>query len=249
MYGNPLTDAWNYLTGSVSEAQAAVACGPGMVGDLCRAVDQQVRLSEQGSSLPNGLAGGPSQFLIDAPANNLGAAWRAAYWLATASRVALGRSNPAGQQQLLAAAKTARGRAVRLVAGKFSIGLFTTSPTGDGKIRSILRDAEQQIRGQGIQDVANILAMQQQRSAIEQSQLMTAGQGTMTVPGINPESLVRGGVMGVAGVSILAAVVMIGVGVWFFWPWIAPIFGAARGVVRTRSKQNRRRKKRRRSRR
>lgn len=250
-----MTDWWDSVTGTARETAASIGCGPGMVGDLCRATDTQLRLSEQGVSLPNGLASNPSQFLVDAPANNLGAAWRAAYWLAVGSRVALGRSDPGAQQRLASASKAARGRAVQLVSGKFSIGLFTTSPTGDGQIRKILRDAESQLRQAGINDIANILNMQQQRAAIEQAQLQTAGQGTLTVPGVDAEGMMRTAVGSAAVVTVVGGVVLLAVGVWFVWPWISPFFGlagqaarSAGGVVRSRGRQARKRRKRRRKR-
>lgn len=252
MYASPLdylTNLWDQATDTLSTTQADVMCGIGMVGDLCRATEEQIRLSRQGVGLPNALAGNPSQFLIDAPANNLGAAWRAAYWLAVASRVAHGRRDFNAQRILLDDAETAKNRAFLLESGKFSFGLFSVSPTGDRRVRKYLGQAEEKIRRQGIGDIANILSMQQQSSAIEQSQYTTEGQGTLSIPGLNPEGIVRAGVTGTAGIAIVSGVVLLGVGLWFVWPWIAPIFGLASGAVRTRSRQNKRRKRRRRGRR
>lgn len=228
---------WDWLS---SWLPSAADVTPGFTGQLEREVGRQLDLYETGSVLAYAQAEPHPQQLVDAPANNLGAMYRGAYWLAAAARVALGRNDIGSARDLKAHAEAFRGRARSMSGSRFTTGLFSMNPSGTGSVVGILRDAERVAKQYRITDVAQILSLQQQRRARDMAEARTAGQGALSIPGVDPNAIARYGVGGIAAFTGISGLAILLAVLWFVWPWLAPLFGTVRGAARARREQRRR---------
>lgn len=181
----------------------------------------------------------PRRF-VDAPANNLGAQLRVAYWLAVASRIALGNGRFGDAAELRRVAEQAQGAAWQMTAQRFASGGFGTSPSGTSAINSILREGATAARQGHEEMVARVLDLQRQSAAQEATQLATAGKGLFTIPGVDPDRLLRWGTGATTALALTAGGVVVLFGLWSIWPWLSPIIGLVRAPFRARARQKRR---------
>jgi hypothetical protein len=182
----------------------------------------------------------PAEMVV-APANNLGAIYRVAYWSAVAARIALAQgTDPSPLFQLATSSKVSATAASSL--GSASLGLFATmgltySPSGTDSIDKILLKLERLAGQLGVEEVASTMWLQRRVSAQDTQREVAAP--TFTIPWFGTMAVFNRQAQIALGV-IAAAVVL-----WFARPVLVPVgrfVGGqiAAGAARRRERRTRR---------
>lgn len=125
----------------------------GTADALARGTDDQIAKAEKGLGLSKYNAETHQSRFFQAPTNNIGAYYRAAYWLAVGARVLIGRGETAAANRLIKQAKANRSW--------LGVKLLTAVPFSpeQGKETAIMRSAGKMAQSAGLTSIAKILGV------------------------------------------------------------------------------------------
>lgn len=196
---------------------------------LTMATDAQIVRALAGQGLPSIDAEARDPMWTVAPTTDWSANLVAAYWLATAARINQYRQRPS--TLLVSAAKSYN---VQAGMGWNPVAIVTGSGSGTGRIIPTLQTAGALCAGQGVNEVAAILRQLGQPTMIARSvAAQPPGLVQQMVNGVlapitgASDSFKRQLAFGTAGLFTLAAVGLLGVGLYFFGPSAATVGSAS----------------------
>ena len=154
----------------------------------------------------------------------------AAYWLATASRIAQTYGRDSAPLTSAAVAALAGGQAA---SWWFSPTYWTGKVAGEGEIPRIMQEAAGLARAHGFADIASILSQQASAGAIKhQQQLVGPDFVDRTLAAWDPRPAWMRTPAVTWGAGIFGGLVILGTLAWFLRWSIGPYFAGARGVYR-----------------
>lgn len=216
-----------------------------IMDELATYADRQLATARAGAPLTHRDAEQHPELMLEAPANNLGALFRAAYWSAVAARIALAQGTDPTPLYTLATQRR-RSATLAVAGGNLSLGLFsligaTYSPSGTDAVDGILLEVEKLAARHGVEEVASTMWLQRQSTAQEARREVAVPMFSLDIPfiGGNLDQINKSVRWGLAAI---VAIVGFGALVWVSRPFLAPaarIAGQAAGDAWQRRREKR----------